>query len=96
MAVKTPVCLIGAGVLGHTWVATVISKETDAERIMCQASYGADAVRSLDNYTKEQRGHIYERLRSGKWVKRTRGYALLDQAPGRPYEPAIADEGGAA
>jgi hypothetical protein len=95
MAVKTPVCLIGAGVLGHTWVATRLDLEI-GESILCQTSYGADAVRILDDTKTATPGHFYERVGRKKWVKRSRGAALLDQAPGRPYEPAIADEGGAA
>jgi hypothetical protein len=91
--IKTPDCLIGAGMLGHTWVATVISAETFVERIMCQASFGADAVRALDDYgsAKERPGYIYERIGPSKWKRVTRAYALLDQpTDGRkPYEPAI-------
>jgi hypothetical protein len=95
--VRNPSCLIGAGMLGHTWVATAISSETFVERIMCQASFGADAVRALDDMTlpaviskKELPGYIYERT-GRKWKRVTRAYALLDQpTDGRkPYEPAI-------
>jgi hypothetical protein len=87
---KTPDCLIGAGMLGHTWVATRFGSapgEHNDESIYCQASFGADAVRAIDELGTP--GHIYERVSRNKWVKRTRAYALLDQpTDGRkPYEP---------
>lgn len=92
---RSPACLLGAGMLGHTWVATRLGSapgEHNTESICCQASYGADAVRALDEL-KGPAGFIYERIGRNKWVKRTRAYALLDQpTDGRlPYEPAIAD-----
>lgn len=100
MSTKTPACLIGAGALGHTWVATRIGCQPphEYESIACQASYGADVVRALDELEPERRGNLYERIgrydRRQKWVKRTRAYALLDQpTDGRaPYEPAIEEE----
>lgn len=92
-----PACLFGAGALGHTWVGTRFDGVDGSERIVIQASYGADVVRSLDEYKDGVScpSHIYERVgrikRTGTivWRKRTRGFALLDQpTDGRlPYEP---------
>lgn len=91
-AAKLPSCLWGAGVLGHTWVATRIGCEPphayESLAILC--SYGADAVRALDELKPEKRGHIFERVGRKKWVRRSRAYALLNQGP-HPYEPAIAE-----
>jgi hypothetical protein len=83
-----PSCLIGAGMLGHTWCTTRLGSapgEHNTESIYCQASYGADAVRALDELGRG--GYLYER-RGRSWRRVSRAYALLDQAPGRPYEPA--------
>jgi hypothetical protein len=92
---KLPICLIGAGVLGHTWTATRLGNapgDHNTEFILCQASYGADAVRALDEHGGPG-GFLYERHRR-TWKRVSRAYALLDQPPGRPYEPAVL-EGGA-
>jgi hypothetical protein len=95
---KTPDCLIGAGVLGHTWVTTRSNVGgTEAyESIYCQASSGADAARAFDELPLSQRGHIYKRngRQNSKWKRVTRAFALLDQpTDGRkPYEPAIDDD----
>jgi hypothetical protein len=85
---KTPDCLFGAGMLGHTWVATRSDLGT-YEQILCQTSYGSDAVRIMDETPTATLGGYYERVSRKKWVKRTRAYALLDQPiDGRkPYEP---------
>ena len=96
MSQRTPSCLEGAGMLGHTWVATL--RHNGDERIYCQASFGADVARSLDKYKgSEAAGELYEavrRTRFGfKWAKRSRAAALLDQPPGRSYEPAVAEGG---
>lgn len=95
-----PHCLLYAGVLGHQWVATRLDGDGH-EVLFCQVSYGADAVRMLDETPSAKGGHIYERTgtkRSAfkwpKWARRSRAVALLDQAPGRPYEPNMADDNG--
>jgi hypothetical protein len=93
MNVKLPECLYGAGALGHTWVTTCLGSapgEHNAESIYCQASFGADAVRALDELSGSvgQPGHLYER-RGRSWKRVSRAYAMLDQPPDRPYEPAV-------
>lgn len=96
---KLPICLVGAGVLGHTWVVTrygSVPGEHNAESILGQCSYGADAVRMLDETMAAAKcpgGNFYTTATNGHgrsyWRCVSRAAALLDQPPDRPYEPAV-------
>jgi hypothetical protein len=96
VSAKLPLCIFGAGALGHTWAVTVygsVPGEHNIERLHGQASYGSDAARMLDEYGNGARGELYTATVNGHgqrgWRRVRRSAALLDQNPAHPYEPAV-------